>query len=185
MGGCVDLVLDLRRGTLNDRSHLKVASNPRYFTYLSDAAVHPTVVEGDARLSLKAEPAGRFDLLILDAFSSDSPPVHLLTVEAVQDEIRTAKSSGLLAFHISNRYYDLAPAVAAAASSQGLTVLKRSHSPGLVREPGETPSRWLVASRDGATIALLRARGWTDARAADHPFTDDYSDLIRYLRLGG
>ena len=64
-------------------------------------------------------------------------------------------------------------------------MLERSHSPGLVREPGETPSRWLVASRDGATIALLRARGWTDARAADHPFTDDYSDLIRYLRLGG
>ena len=162
---------------------IRVASDPRYFTYLSDAVVRPTIVEGDARLSLQVEPACRFDLLILDAFSSDSPPVHLLTVEAVQDEIRTVKSSGLLAFHISNRYYDLAPAVAAAASSQGLTVLERSHSPGLVREPGETPSRWLVASRDAATIALLRARGWTDARAADHPFTDDYSDLIRYLRL--
>lgn len=162
---------------------IRVASDPRYFTYVSDAPGPPVIVEGDARLSLENEPTGRFDLLVLDAFSSDSPPIHLLTAEALQDEIRTVKSNGLLAFHISNRYYDLAPAVAAAANSQGLIVLERSHAPGLVREPGETSSRWLVASRDGAAMALLRADGWTDVRPADRQFTDDYADLIRYLRL--
>jgi SAM-dependent methyltransferase len=163
---------------------VKVASDPRYFSYLSDAPGPPVVVLGDARLSLEAVPAGRFDLLLLDAFSSDSPPVHLLTAEAVADEIRTLKPGGLLAFHVSNRYYDLAPPVAAAAIGQGLTVLERSHAPGPVREPGEVPSRWLVATDDPDATADLVALGWAPVPPADRPFTDDYADLIRYLEWG-
>ena len=122
---------------------------------------------------------------MLDAFSSDSPPIHLLTAEAVADEIRTVKPGGLVAFHVSNRYYDLSPAVAAAAARQGLTVLET-----LAR--GRCRPR---AGRDAVALAgrhgrceprsrRLRAEGWTDAAAADRPFTDDYADLIRYLRLG-
>jgi len=163
---------------------VEVASDPRYFTYLSDAPVAPAIVLGDARLSLATERTGRFDLLILDAFSSDSPPVHLLTAEAVADELRTVKSDGLIAFHVSNRYYDLAPPIATAATQLGLTVLERSHAPGAVREPGETPSRWLVASREPGAIAELHTSGWVPVALADRPFTDDYADLIRYLRLG-
>jgi hypothetical protein len=121
----------------------------------------------------------------MDAFSSDSPPVHLLTREGIADEVRTLAPDGLIVFHISNRYYDLAPPIAAAANDLGLTILGKSHTPGAVREPGETPSRWLAASRDPATIAHLTAAGWAPVRAADHPFTDDYADLLRYLRLGG
>ena len=163
---------------------VRVATDPRYFTYLSDAPVRPSVVLGDARLSLALEPAGRFDLLILDAFSSDSPPVHLLTTEAVADEMRTVKPGGLIAFHVSNRYYDLTPAVAAAAVQQGLTILERWHAVGAVHEPGETPSHWLAASRDSGMIAALRAGGWTDPKAAGRPFTDDYADLLTYLHPG-
>ena len=107
-----------------------------------------------------------------------------MTAEAVADEIRTVKPGGIVAFHVSNRYYDLAPPVAAAALGQGLTVLEKWHAVGPVHEPGETPSHWLAASRDPAAIASLRAAGWTDATPADHPFTDDYADLIRYLHLG-
>ena len=120
---------------------------------------------GDARLSLAAEPAGRFDLLVLDAFSSDSPPVHLLTVEAIADEVRTVKPDGLIAFHVSNRYYDLAPAVAAAAVQHGLTILERWHEVGAVHEPGETPSHWLAASRDPASDRRAARQG-LDRRAA-------------------
>ena len=163
---------------------VRVASDPRFFTYLSDAVNRPAVVLGDARLSLAVEPTGRFDLLVLDAFSSDSPPIHLLTAEAVADEIRTVKPGGLVAFHVSNRYYDLSPAVAAAAARQGLTVLERWHAVAAVHEPGETPSHWLAATGDPSSIARLRAEGWTDVAAADRPFTDDYADLIHYLRLG-
>ena len=163
---------------------IEVASDPRYFTYLADAPNRPTVIEGDARLSFADEPDGRYDLLIMDAFSSDSVPVHLLTVEAIADEIRITKPDGLLVFHISNRYYNLAPAIAAAVTGQGLTILEKSHSPGPVKEPGETPSRWLAASRDAATLDQLRAEGWTAVTPSDRPFTDDYADLLRYLNLG-
>jgi hypothetical protein len=163
---------------------VQVARDPSHFTYLSDAPNPPAVVIGDARLSVAAERTGRFDLLILDAFSSDSPPVHLLTVEAVADEIRTVKPSGIAAFQVSNRYYDLAPAVAAAVAGQGMSILEKSHAVGSAPEPGETPSHWLATSRDPAIIASLRAEGWTDVLPADRPFTDDYADLLHYLKLG-
>jgi hypothetical protein len=163
---------------------IRVASDPRFFTYLSDAPNRPTVVEGDARLSFEDEPSARYDLLIMDAFSSDSVPVHLLTVEAIVDEIRITKPDGVLVFHISNRYYNLAPAIAAAAASQGLTILEKSHQPGAVKEPGETPSRWLAASRDADTLDDLRAQGWIAVTPSGRAFTDDYADLLRYLYLG-
>ncbi|MEA2652903.1 MAG: hypothetical protein QOI37_130 [Chloroflexota bacterium] len=162
---------------------VRVASDPRYFTYLADAPEKPNVVLGDARLSLAVVPTASYDLLILDAFSSDSPPVHLLTSEAVADEIRTVRPGGLIAFHVSNRYYDLAPAVAAAVVGQGLTVLERWHAVGAVHEPGETPSHWLAASRDAAMIDGLRADGWTPVVPASRPFTDDYADLLTYLHI--
>ncbi len=163
---------------------IEVASDPRYFTYLADTATRPTIIEGDARLSFEDEPDGRYDLVIMDAFSSDSVPVHLLTVEAIVDEIRITKPGGTLAFHVSNRYYDLAPAIAAAVSAQGLTTLEKTHVVGAVSEPGETPSHWLAASRDPDTLDRLRDQGWTPVAAADRPFTDDYADLLRYLYLG-
>lgn len=163
---------------------LRVASDPRFFTYLSDAPRVPRVVLGDARLSLEDEPAGEFDVLLLDAFSSDAIPVHLLTREAITDELRTVRQGGLLAFHVSNRYYDLAPAIAAGAQSVGLTVLERFHSPSAAAEAqGATPSHWLAASADPETVASLVARGWQPVVPADHPFTDDYADLIRFLHL--
>jgi hypothetical protein len=163
---------------------IQVASDPRYFTYLSDAPRPARVVLGDARLSLEHEPAGGFDLLVLDAFSSDAIPVHLLTVEAIADELRTIRPNGLLAFHVSNRYYDLGPAIAAGAQASGLTVLERFHTPSeSARAEGATPSHWLAASADALTIASLTARGWSEVVPADRPFTDDYADLIRFLHV--
>lgn len=163
---------------------IQVATNPVYFTYLADAPRQPAIVEGDARLSLAAVPDGAYDLLIMDAFSSDSPPVHLFTTEAIADELRVLRDGGILGFHVSNRYYDLAPPIAAAVTEAGWTLLESTHEPGADREPGETPSRWLAAAADPDTIAALRADGWFDATIADRPFTDDYADLLRYLLLG-
>lgn len=164
---------------------IRVASDPRFFTYLSDASNPPSIVEGDARLSFEDEPTGRYDLLVLDAFSSDSVPVHLLTAEAIAGEIRITAPDGLLVFHVSNRYYDLAPPIAAAVADAGLTILQKGYQPGPVHEPGEMPSRWLAASADPDTIAKLRAVGWTDIAPADRPFTDDYADLLRFINIGG
>ena len=163
---------------------IQVASDPRYFTYLSDATSRPIVVEGDARLSFANVPDGRFQLLVMDAFSSDSVPIHLLTSEAIADEIRITAPDGLLAFHVSNRYYDLTPAIAAGVTQHGLAILEKFHVPGPGHGPGETPSHWLAASRDEATLDRLRAAGWTPVTPADRPFTDDYADLLRFLHLG-
>ena len=74
--------------------------------------------------------------------------------------------------------------IAAAVRELGLTVLGKEHAPGAVHEPGETPSKWLAASADPSTLDALRSRGWHDVAGADHPFRDDYSDLLRYLQIG-
>jgi hypothetical protein len=164
---------------------VRVASDPRFFTYLSDAPRAPRVVLGDARLSLEDEPSGGFDLLVLDAFSSDAIPVHLLTREAIADEVRAVRQGGLLAFHVSNRYYDLAPTIAAGGQSMGLTVLERFHGPSTAAQAlGTLPSHWLAASADREILAALEARGWQAVHPADRPFTDDYADLIGLLDLG-
>ncbi|MGK2849994.1 MAG: fused MFS/spermidine synthase [Candidatus Limnocylindrales bacterium] len=163
---------------------IQVASDPRYFTYLTDAPTRPTIVEGDGRLSLRKVPDGQYDLLIMDAFSSDSVPVHLLTAEAITDELRTLAPDGSIAFHISNRYYDLAPAISAALAGHGMTALERRYQPDSTQDPGASPSRWLAASSDPSTIDALGAAGWETVTPGERPFTDDYADLLSYLQLG-
>lgn len=162
-----------------------VATDPRFFTFLSDAPGAPTVIEGDARLSLRDESDAVYDMLVLDAFSSDAIPVHLLTVEAIGEELRTLKPDGLIAFHISNRYYDLEPAISAGLAELGLTPLRRNGAAGTSPDDAAIlPSGWLAASANPELISALRARGWMDARVSDRPFTDDYADLLSYLKLG-
>jgi hypothetical protein len=161
-----------------------VASDPRYFTYLSDAAVEPTVVVGDGRLLVEASEPGTFDVLFLDAFTSDAVPVHLLTVEAIESYLRAARADGVLAFHLSNRYYDLQPAVTSAVEALGLSALVRNYVP----SPSENSqrvaeSRWLVASRDTGLLARLEAAGWARPSRRVEPLTDDHPDITRLLVL--
>jgi spermidine synthase len=164
---------------------VRVASDPTLFTYLADAPTKPAIVLGDARLSLRDTPDAIYDLLVLDAFSSDAVPVHLLTVEALTDALRTVRPDGVIAIHISNRYYDLSPAVSAARDRLGLVTLHReSHVGNNPQDPTELGARWLSATRDPAVAATLQTDGWTIVPPGDHPFTDDYSDLLRYLTLG-
>jgi hypothetical protein len=160
---------------------VEAASDPRFFTFLSDAPGRPDIVLGDARLSLAEEPDAIYDLLVMDAFTSDSVPVHLLTVEGIQEEVRTVVPDGLIAFNISSRYYDLAPAISAALAEFEFTTLKLA---GAGDGKARFPSVWLAASRSSERVNELQARGWEVAVPADHPFTDDYADLLSYLKLG-
>ncbi len=162
-----------------------IARNPAYFTYLSDAPVTPRVVVGDGRLSLEDQPAGSFDLLILDAFSSDTVPAHLLTREAIETYARTLRPGGVLAFHLSNRYYSLTAPVAATARSAGLDALTRGFTPDAdqIEQDGATGSRWLVVGAP-EDLARFAAAGWT-APTGGYALTDDYSDLTRSLNLAG
>jgi Spermidine synthase len=164
---------------------VSVAEDPNLFTYLADAPTAPRIVEGDARLSLATEPTSAYDLVVLDAFSSDAIPIHLLTVEAIAEEFRTLRPDGVIAFHISNRYYDLSPAISAALERLGLTTLERAGAAHPVGpDSTDIPSRWLAASRDPTHLAAFRALGWQTSTPADHPFTDDYADLLSYLHIG-
>jgi SAM-dependent methyltransferase len=163
---------------------IRVASDPAYFTWLSDAAVPARIVVGDARLSLATEPRATYDLLVLDAFSSDAIPAHLLTTEAIADNARVLRPGGVLAIHVSNRYYDLGPAVASAAEAAGLTVLERVYEPTEADKPlNATHSRWLIATSDPADVPGLVAAGWYPVRAGVLPLTDDHPDLLRLLRI--
>ena len=164
---------------------VRVASDPRYFTYLSGAPSPPTIVLGDARLSLRGVPAGSFDVLVLDAFSSDAIPTHLLTVEAFADDLRVLRTGGLIAVHISNRYYDLAPAIRAAGARLGLTVLDRGYSPTPAEsDAGAAISYWVVLSADPTVATRFVADGWTSVvQSGIVPLTDDHPDIMRFLNL--
>ncbi len=163
---------------------VKLASDPTYFTYLADSPVQADIVLGDGRLSLAAQPAATFDLLVLDAFSSDSVPPHLLTTEAIAGYVRVLRPGGVLAFNLSNRYYDLAPAVAATARSIGLGARFRAFEPDAeeVANHAATASLWMVVA-PGGSFANWTAAGWAEELQQGPVLTDDYPDLMRALRL--
>ena len=166
-----------------DQAVIDLARDTRYFTYLADAAAPTTVILGDARLSLVDQPAASFDLLILDAFASDAVPSHLLTREAMAVYVRTLRPGGILAFHLSNRYYDLDPAVGSTARAIGLDALADRYvaDPPTPEGLGARSSIWVVAGAPN-DIAGLVEHGWT--RPVPGPvLTDDFPDLLRMLRF--
>jgi spermidine synthase len=127
---------------------------------------------------LSREPEGQFDLLVLDAFSSDSIPVHLLTQEAFELYRSRLKPGGWLLVHISNRYLDLEPVVAAAAGAIGLTC--RSFEDDDPKAPGQEASHWLLLTRSDADLGpLTRSVLWKPAavRPDVKPWTDERASL--------
>jgi SAM-dependent methyltransferase len=163
---------------------VQIASDPHYFSYLANSAAPVDIVLGDGRLTLADQPAGKFDLLVLDAFSSDSVPPHLLTAEAMESYVRVLRPGGVLAFNLSNRYYDLAPAVAATARSLGLDSRSRLFSPTVdeLHEHAATASLWMVVAPEGG-LAGFTESDWSAVTAPGPVLTDDYPDLLRVLRL--
>lgn len=157
-----------------------IATNPKLFSYLSHCAVgRVEVVLGDARLRLREAPAAGYDLLAVDAFSSDSIPVHLLTREAFDIYLTRLAPAGLLTFHVSNRYLDLVPQLAAQAAAAGLIWRLRDDRRTTAQLPGVEPSRWLVMARQEAFLGpLLFDKRWQHAEVeAALAWTDDFNDL--------
>jgi hypothetical protein len=163
----------------------RIADDPRYFCYLASAPVRPELVLGDARLSLERA-SQRFDLIVLDAYSSDAIPVHLLTREAVIVYRSRLAARGVLVFHISNQYFDLAPVVARLAGEAGLLCwVKHAPSGERERDAGLLPSTYAVAARRDADVgALAAAGGWRrlEPGPAAASWTDDYSSLFTVMR---
>ena len=163
-----------------------IAQNPRLFTYLKDCSPTVDVKLGDARLSLANEPDGTFDLIVLDAFSSDAIPVHLLTREALAMYLRKIKPTGAVTFHISNRYLELRPvlfALAIDAKVAGVTgELDVDKDQRFKMYYG---SRWgVLAPRVQTLSGLVRQKGWSvfPPFSTARVWTDDYSDVWSVMK---
>ena len=146
----------------------------RWFTYLSDSPATIQIVEGDARIRLRDEPPQNFDVLVVDAFSSDSIPVHLLTREAAAIYRRHLRGDGVLLIHISNRMLKLEPVVAAMARRLGWSA-QYLHSSGDVAR-GTYDADWMLLAQ--APLALPGARP-VAARVTE--WTDDFASIWQVL----
>ncbi|MCA9107821.1 MAG: fused MFS/spermidine synthase [Planctomycetales bacterium] len=164
---------------------VKIAEDPRLFTYLSSHQGDYSVVLGDARLKLEEQSDQRFDAMLLDAFSSDVVPVHLLTREAMQVYSRHLNDDGVIAFHVSNRYMDLIPIVGALAHDAGMSAIQMVDDVKSADEAMEkTASIYVFVSPSRATLESLvddpRAR-WVEPSAVQ-PWTDDYTNILKAFR---
>jgi len=186
-----------------DPAVIRIASDDQYFTYLSGAAADLSIIEGDARIALRSEledgERPPFDLLVLDAFSSDAIPMHLLTTEAFRLYVDSLRPGGILIVHASSRRLDLPPLVARAAMNQGLATLSVHNLP--LPHFLSQESAWLIMSHDAQRIAAIErsilqraenpelppksinTRRYTEADLEQTPlWTDDYSDLLSVVK---
>jgi SAM-dependent methyltransferase len=155
------------------------------FTYLSDSPAEKSFSLGDARLQLEREPPQAFDVLVIDAFSSDAIPVHLITQEAMAVYLRHLKPDGAIVFHVTNRYLRLPPVVQQLAHDAGLMAMLLSH------QPDDTSGR-LLASTDYVLVtrnkALMADPEIQDAEYIIEPitglrlWTDDFNNLLQVLK---
>ncbi len=164
---------------------VKIASNDTLFHFLHAAAVAPRIVLGDARLSLGAVPPRSFDVLAVDAFSSDAIPTHLLTREALALYRERLAEDGVIAWHISNRYLDLRPVLQGLAADAGMTSLIMVDQQIPKQSGGRFPSVWVVMSAGPKTIASIQSDPrWQPLRSPRAPilWTDERSDVLSVLR---
>lgn len=154
------------------------------FTYLRDSRARVEIAVGDGRLAIESEQDQKFDLLVMDAFSGDSVPVHLITLEAFRAYFRHLKTNGILAVNISNRYLDLAPVVGAAAAGLGRVALRYYFEP-VDGDPICYTSDWALILGRTALTAYPQLRDGAEGIPRDtgfRPWTDDYSGILTILR---
>ena len=154
----------------------------RDFTFLADSEATVETALGDARLVLEREAPQQFDVLAIDAFSSDAIPVHLITSEALAIYERHVKPSGIIAFHVTNRFLDLAPVVEALAHAHGLAAVLVSDDG---KDTGSSVSDWVLLSKDPAALekpAIADAASEIAPRREWRLWTDDFNNLVQVLR---
>ncbi len=169
-----------------DPDVITFARDSRYFSYLSDSPAAIEIVPGDGRLSMERQLAQggsqAFDILVMDAFSGDSVPTHLLTTEAIQLYLAHLKSGGILAFNVSNRHLDLEPVLAVAGERFGLPGVFIASSDD--KEPLSAISAWVLFSKDARFFNALGIASVSRAlrpRPGIRLWTDDYSNLFQIL----
>jgi hypothetical protein len=169
-----------------DPAVVRIARDPAYFTFLTDAFPDPSrlrVLLGDGRLMIAQAQPAEYGLIVLDAFSGDAIPIHLLTLEAMKIYASKLATSGLLVFHISNRYFDLRPELAVLARESGFVALGKEDVQSVPKElieSGHVRSRWVAMARSDRDLARLSAGGWSELPPRNGPaWTDDRSNVLR------
>ncbi len=160
----------------------EIARDTRFFDYLSLPDGQCEVVIGDGRLAIERAPAGSFDMILLDAFSSGTIPVHLLTKEAVQTYLSKLAPGGLLAFHISNHFVNLTPALSSVASELGLRLLEREDRYAFY---GKEAAHYAVMIPPGSYFQFLEEHPvWTKVSSLEtiRIWTDEYSNLAGLMK---
>ena len=157
-----------------------IASNPKYFTFLAHCQPRPDIVLGDARLTMAKEANDSFDLLVIDAFSSDAVPVHLMTAEAIRLYLDKIKDTGIVLLHISNRYLDLDAVLGATIKvipgAYGFIVSDDSADGSYAQS---TSTVALFAKSEAALDQFRDLEEVSDFAVSDlRPWTDDYSDIL-------
>ncbi|MBP7934393.1 MAG: fused MFS/spermidine synthase [Phycisphaerae bacterium] len=167
----------------------RIACDSRYFSFLSGCRGRCDIVLGDGRLAVAAAWPGEFQLFLLDAFSSDSVPTHLLAREAVELYLAKLSDRGMLAFHVSNRFFDFEPLLAGVADDLGLACLAKFDAI-LTREQqaeGKLSSHCVVMARHSEDLRALVARpGWhaPSTRPGIRVWTDQYCDVVGLFLAG-
>ena len=160
----------------------RIARDPKIFRFLSECAPSARVVLGDARLTLADEPAARFDTLLIDAFSSDAIPVHLLTREAIEIYRSRLAENGVLVLHISNRHLELESVVAALARETGLAArIRRDEAAGYTTLGDRVPSVVVALSAKETALAPLSGEWRPLTDRGVRAWSDDFSDILGAL----
>ncbi|APG63825.1 hypothetical protein LPB140_11405 [Sphingorhabdus lutea] len=181
----------------------KIAQDKRIFSFLHRCAPDANIIIGDARISLGQISDGQYDILVIDAFSSDSIPIHLLTQEAFQLYRRVLRKNGMLIVHISNRYFNLEPVLAAEAQGKKWFTAKNDYSPTDLENSrdGYQSSTWVVMVKDERKLRELELAAQKLPNAASktsnhneqwillndrnkEAWRDDYSPVLKLLNVG-
>lgn len=175
-----------------DPAVIRIAREKAFFRFVHDALQDPGVRiasppnPGDGRVEIARAPDATYDLVVIDAFSSDAIPIHLLTRDAVRVYLRTLKPDGVIAFHLSSRHFTLTPVLARIAEDLGLEIRGRLDDVVVGDDAREAkrPSDWVVLTRSEAALGSLgRNTNWQRLRAGRGAplWTDDYSNILRVL----
>lgn len=167
-----------------DPSVARIAQDPKLFTYWSGAPAAPKLVLGDARIELMDSHTRSFDLILLDAYSSDTIPVHLVTKEALDLYISKLKNDGLIGWHISNNHFDLEPVVGQLAAGAGwISRIRHDIKLTSAQKAREmTSSHWACLAEEPADLGgLASSQLWEPLRRNAPLWTDDYSSLWTVL----
>ena len=169
-----------------DPAMVTIARDPKKFSFLSRCLPDANIVVGDARMQLAAQPPQSFDVLALDAFSSDAVPMHLMTREAFATYARVLQPKGVLMVHVSNRFLDLEPVVAASGKGGKWLAAMMSYRPAVSEGSQASTSDWILLTRDPATFATMISDGgeWRPLhpRKGFAGWSDDYATILPLVR---